>query len=257
MRLEAKDISFSYKSHQILSHVSLKVEGGELVSLLGRNGSGKTTLLRILLDFIPPQTGIIEIDGEDAAKLPLKKRALAMAYIPQSTESVFSYSVLDYVLMGRSPVLSLFQRPGKSDEDRCYEVLEMLGIYSLRKRSVNTLSGGERQLVLIARAIAQNAKILLLDEPTSALDYSNQILVLETLDRLRQSGYALILTTHDPGVALTHSTRIIALSENKAIYNGEPEGLMDGQILSLLYGRKISVLEITRKSGRRIVCIPE
>ena len=179
MRLEVSGITFSYGNRKVLSDISLKAEDGEIIAILGRNGSGKTTLMRAMLGFLRPESGTITIDGQDILMMDSRTRAKAIAYIPQQTEAVYSYTVLEAVMMGSAPTLSLFSRPGRKEEERALSVLEMLGIGSLARRYVNQISGGERQLVMIARAIAQDARILLLDEPTSSLDYSNQLLVMQ------------------------------------------------------------------------------
>lgn len=256
MRLEAKDLSFSYGRMKVLEDISFSAESGSFTALLGRNGSGKTTLIRLLLGFLSPESGSVEIDGRDIARMSTKERAMAIAYIPQQTESVYSYTVLDAVMMGLSPSLSVFKRPGRKEKDKAMEALSTLGIESLAGRYVNRISGGERQLVLIARSIAQDARILLLDEPTSSLDYSNQMLVLETAGKLRGNGYMIILSTHNPEHALSHASSIIALSGTRLAYCGAPEGLLDGKVLSDLYGRPLEIRSIEAGGKGRLVCIP-
>ena len=256
MRLEAAGVSFSYGNRRILSGISLQADDGDIIALLGRNGSGKTTLMRMLLGFLRPDEGTIAIDGHDILTMDSRTRARAIAYIPQQTETVYPYTVLDAVVMGAAPSLSIFSRPGRKEESRAHAVLDILGIDDLSKRYINQISGGERQLVMIARAIAQDAKILLLDEPTSSLDYSNQLMVMERAEMLREEGYAIILSTHDPAQALTYSTSIIALSEGSILYSGSPQDLMDGRILSSLYGRSLAIREIDTEGGRRFVCVP-
>ncbi|MBO8437231.1 MAG: ABC transporter ATP-binding protein [Spirochaetes bacterium] len=257
MLLEASGLSFSYGKRKVLEHISFNLAAGTSTALLGRNGSGKTTLMRILLGFIRQDSGKIMIDSRDACDMSSKERASAIAYIPQSTSTVYSYSVLDAVMMGRAPSLTIFQRPGKKDEEKAEEVLEMLGIAQLKKRSINALSGGERQLVLIARALTQDAKILLLDEPTASLDYSNQLLVMETAEHLREKGYALLFSTHSPEQALMNATGIMILKDSELVFNGKPDALLDGNILQELYDRKLCIRKIDTGHAERIVCIPE
>ena len=256
MTLEAKDISFSYGRHKVLEDVSFKLKKGSFTALLGRNGSGKTTLMRILLGFLHPDEGEIDIDGRDISSMSMKERARAIAYIPQQTEMIYSYTVLETVLMGSSPSLSIFQRPGTKEKEKALKALGTLGIEELSGRYVNRISGGERQLVMIARSIVQDAGILLLDEPTSSLDYSNQILVLETVEKLSRSGYTILLSTHNPEQALAYSSSIIALAGSRLAYSGSPEDLLDGRMLSELYGRKLAIQELEIGTGRRFVCIP-
>ena len=145
MKLEAERISFSYGEMKVLDDVSITLPEGSMTALLGRNGSGKTTLLRLLLGFLKPKNGTIRIDGKDTGDMTDRERAMAIAYIPQSTSIIYSYTVLDTVIMGRAPALSLFQRPSEADRAKAEETLKSLGLWELRKRSVNALSGGERQ----------------------------------------------------------------------------------------------------------------
>ncbi len=256
MLLESRSVSFSYGRRKVLDGVSFAIEGGDMMAILGRNGSGKTTLMRLLLGFLQPDDGDILIDGRDERGMSEREKAKAIAYIPQSTEMVYPYPVIDTVLMGRAPSLSIFERPGKGDEEKAENALSMLGIEHLRNRSVNELSGGERQLVMIARAMAQEARIILLDEPTASLDYSNQLLVMETMERLRTSGYAMLFSTHNPEQALMNATSVLVLSESRIAYSGSPEGLMDGSVLESLYSRRLCIKSIDTGENERIICIP-
>ena len=256
MQLEARNITFSYGKRKILSDLSFTADSGEIIALLGRNGSGKTTLLRILLGFLRPAAGEVLIDTRNSLEMSGRERAKAVAYIPQSSEMVYAYTVLDTVMMGRAPELSLFERPGKEDKEKAEEILEDLGITHLKERSINAISGGEKQLVLIARALTQDAKILLLDEPTSALDYSNQLIVLETLEKLRSNGYTIIFSTHNPEQALMNATRVMILSSNRTPFIGKPEDLLDGRILEDLYNRELCIKRIDTGRSERIICIP-
>lgn len=256
MLLEARSLAFSYGRRKILDNVSMKAESGSMTALLGRNGSGKTTLLRLLLGFLKPLSGTIEIDGRNTAEMSSRERASAIAYIPQNTGMVYSYTVLDTVLMGRAPTLSIFSRPGRKDEEKAFAALDTLGIASLSNRSVSRLSGGERQLVMIARALAQNAGILLLDEPTASLDYSNQLLVMETMENLRNAGYAIIFSTHSPEQALMNATDVIAISGGRISFAGKPDELLDGRVLEELYSRDLFIKRIDTGRSSRIICVP-
>lgn len=256
MKLEAKNLSFSYGKRKVLSDVSFQLDETMMLSLLGRNGSGKTTLLRLLLGFLTPDAGVITIDGKDIREMKERERASLIAYIPQSVNMVYSYTVMNTVLMGRAPALSIFERPGNKDNERAEKALRMLGIWELRDRSINAISGGERQLVLIARALTQDARILLLDEPTASLDYSNQLLVLETAERLRKEGYAILFSTHNPEQALMNATNVMILSSSTVSFYGKPDELLDGKVLEELYSRKLYIDRIDTGENRRIVCIP-
>ncbi len=256
MRLEAENLTFSYGKRKVLDGISLTLGEGTLMSLLGRNGSGKTTLMRIILGFLHPDSGRIMIDGMETRAMTEREKASRIAYIPQSSSMVYSYTVMDSVLMGRAPALSIFSRPGKADREKAEEALNMLGIYKLKDRSANAISGGERQLMMIARALTQDAGILLLDEPTASLDYSNQLLVMETLGKLRKRGYAILFSTHSPEQALMNSSEVMVLAGSRTVFSGVPENLMDGKVLEELYSRKLFIGSIDTGENRRIVCIP-
>ncbi len=254
MTLEIKGLQFSYREHQVIKGLDLRIGDGEMVSLLGRNGAGKTTLLRLIPNFIRHDVGSIEIDGRAISEMKLQDRANYMAYIPQITRSAFPYSVRTSILMGSSNKLSFFQTPGAKEEARVEEVIDLLNIRHIADRNMENISGGERQLVLIARALMQDARLLILDEPTSFLDYSNQLLVLEKIEELRTRGYSCIYSTHNPDLALMHSTRVVVMSDGRIVYDDIPSGLIGSEILSDVYGRSIKVI---RSEGGSIVCIPE
>ncbi len=254
MTLDIRDLEFGYGRHRVLSGLKLSIRDGEMVSLLGRNGAGKTTLLRLIPNFIRPDSGSIEIDGRAVSTMKLHQRAEYMAYIPQITRSAFPYSVRTSILMGCSNKLTMFQTPGPKDEERVEEVIDLLRIRDIADRNMENISGGERQLVLIARALMQDARLLILDEPTSFLDYSNQLLVLEKVEELVARGYSCIYSTHNPDLALTHSSRVVVMAEGRIVYDDVPNGLIGKDVLSSVYGRHITV---TRAEGGSIVCIPE
>jgi len=254
MTLEIRDLGFSYKGHQVLKGVDLTVGEGEMVALLGRNGAGKTTLLRLIPGFLKAGSGDILIDGIPVREMKLRDRARMMAYIPQITRSAFPYSVRTSILMGCSNSLSLIQSPGKKEEEKVEHMIDLLNLHDLADRNMDNISGGERQLVLVARAMMQDARMLILDEPTSFLDYSNQLLVLEKVADLVDKGYSCIFSTHNPDQALMHSTRVVAMADGEVVYDDKPEGLMGNDVLSKLYGRRISVI---RTETGRLACIPE
>ncbi len=254
MTLDVRNLEFSYRDHLVLKGLGLKIGDGEMVSLLGRNGAGKTTLLRLIPSFLKADRGSIEIDGRPVSEMKLRERAHYMAYIPQITRSTFPYSVRTSILMGSSNKLSLFQTPGAKEEARVEEVIDLLKIRHIADRNMENISGGERQLVLIARALMQDARLLILDEPTSFLDYSNQLLVLEKIEELLERGYSCIYSTHNPDLALMHSTRVVVMSEGSIVYDDNPKGLLGSDVLSRVYGRRI---EVIRTDGGGLVCIPE
>ena len=254
MTLEIRDLRFSYREHQVLKGISLSMSDGEMISLLGRNGAGKTTLLRLIPGFLKAPSSSILIDGRPVAEMSLRERATYMAYIPQITRSVFPYSVRTSILMGCSNRLGLFRNPGPAEEQRVEEVIGLLNLHEIAGRNMETISGGERQLVLIARALMQDARLLILDEPTSFLDYSNQLLVLEKVEDLVRRGYSCIYSTHNPDLALMHSTRSVIMDDGRIVFDEKPSALLGSDVLSKVYGRNIKVVE-TENGG--MVCIPQ
>lgn len=256
MQLEVSSIAFSYGKKEILRNVSFSLRSGESIALLGRNGSGKTTLMRLLLGFIKPEKGTIRIDGHDIQDMTNREKARNIAYIPQSLADVYPYTAEEAVLMGRASSLSLFSRPGKKDEKKAQEALDLLGIAHLRNRTVDTLSGGERQLVLIARAIVQEASFMVMDEPTASLDYSNSLLVMEKIEDLTKEGYGILYSTHSPDAALQNRNGLLLLSDGVSEYIGDSQELEDGKKLSRLYNRNLCIKNIETEKGRKLVCVP-
>lgn len=243
MSLSVENLSFSYGDVPVLRDVSFTVEKGELLSVLGPNGVGKTTLFRCLLGTLTPQTGRVAMDGCDLAALPPRERAKRVAYIPQIHPPTFGYSVLDTVLMGAARQLNAFQQPGAAQLRQADAALEQVGASHLRERSFAHLSGGEQQLVLIARALAQRAEVLMMDEPTSALDYGNQLRVLRMVRRLAAQGYTVILSTHDPQHALTFATTLLALHNGTAAAWGRPSDVLTPALMETLYGVRARFLQ--------------
>ncbi len=275
MKLEVQNVSYTYEHDRkpmglhnphdfqtriyktdaiVLNDVSFSISSGEMIAFLGKNGAGKTTLLRIIPSFLTPLSGDVLIDGVSVHSMPLQDKAKAIAYIPQFSQTAFAYTVKESVLMGRSPHISLFSKPSKNDERRALEILEELGILALVDRPTNEISGGERQLVLIARALMQDAKLLILDEPTSFLDYSNQLLVLEKTYELVKKGYACLYSTHNPDLALAYSTRVLAMDKGKIAFSMKPEELEGSDALSSIYKRPLIV---ERTQAGRLICVPQ
>ena len=243
MSLSAENLSFSYGQNPVLREVSFTAEKGELVSVLGPNGVGKTTLFRCVLGTLTPLKGYIKMDNEDLSALTPRERAKRIAYIPQIHPPTFGYTVLDTVLMGAARQLNAFQQPGAAQLRRAEEALEQVGALHLRERNFAHLSGGEQQLVLIARALAQDAEVLMMDEPTSALDYGNQLRILQMVRRLAAQGYTVILSTHNPQHALTFATRMLALRDGQTVAWGEPRQVLTPELMETLYGVRVDFLD--------------
>lgn len=243
MNLKVEKLCFGYDKLPVLSELSFSMEGGSLTALLGANGAGKSTLFKCILGLLKKYSGRIEIDAKDTKTLSARQLSRLIAYIPQSHYPVFQYSVMDMVLMGTAPQIGALGAPKAQQREQAEFALGLLGIKELAQRSFMRLSGGEQQLVLIARALAQQAQILLMDEPTANLDFGNQHLVLSTAQRLKKEGYAVLLSTHNPQQALLYSDRLIALKNGTIIADGAPMEALDSELIERLYGIKADVKE--------------
>ena len=211
MSIDVERLSFSYGAHPVLRDVSFRAEPGQLVAVLGPNGAGKSTLFRCILGFLSHYQGSISLCGRDVRHLPRRELARLAAYIPQSSQPLFDYTVRDTVLMGASGGLEPLRQPGRQQLETAQRMMELVGIAPLADRGIRRISGGERQLTLIARALAQQARILLMDEPAANLDYGNQFRLLQQVHRLTEQGYTVLLSTHDPEHALRFATHVLAL----------------------------------------------
>ena len=235
MRISVENLSFSYDERPVLQNVTFSAGEGEVLSVLGANGAGKSTLFRCLLGNLSGYTGSITVEGQDLRSLSPRKRAKKIAYIPQSHRPTFGYTVLDTALMGTTRHRSPFLSPGKEQEALAWEALARVGAEQLALRDFSCLSGGEQQLVLLARALAQQADILVMDEPASSLDYGNQLRVLQMARELAAEGYTVILSTHDPQQALRFSDRVLALAEGSVVALGEVGEVLTRDLLRRLY----------------------
>ncbi len=254
MSIDVKNLSFSYADRPVLQNIAFTLKEGEFLSILGPNGVGKSTLFKCILGLLSGYTGQVLVDGRDTRNFSVREAARHMAYIPQSSRPVFNFSVSDIVLMGVTGNLSPFRTPGKQEQARCQWALEKMGISHLSHRCYHRLSGGEQQLVLIARALAQNAPILLLDEPTANLDFGNQLLVLEQTRALTAEGYTIIQTTHNPEQSYLFSDRVLALQGGKVLTEGTPAEVITSETMAALYQTDTEVLPLYEDQVR--VCIP-
>lgn len=243
MKLDVQGLSFAYGTRPVLREVSFSLEKGQFLSVLGPNGVGKSTLFKCVLGLLGSWTGSITLDGDDLRTLSRREAARRLAYIPQINRPAFDYTVLDTVLMGAARQVSAFSQPGKKEIALAMEALERVGAADLAQRHFMHLSGGEQQLALVARALAQQAEILVMDEPTSALDYGNQLRVLQLVRQLAAEGYGVLLSTHNPQHALTFATGVLALSEGKVVALGAPEDVLDEALIDRLYGVRATFAE--------------
>jgi len=255
MSFEVKDLCFSYGSQAVLNQLSFTVQSGEFLSILGRNGAGKSTLLRCMLGLNPKYTGTIMMDGKDIKTLSNSQLARHIAYIPQAHYQAFSYSVFTMVLMGTSSQVSALSSPGSAQKKRAEDALARVGIARLAKKSFAHISGGERQLVLIARALAQDAKTLILDEPTAHLDYGNQLRVMQQLRSLVDDGYTVISSTHSPEHAFLFSHHVLVLKDGTAWVFGLPSDTITSGLIKELYDADVE--ENNLHDGRVRVFVPK
>ena len=254
MRLRVEDLHFSYGNLEVLKGVSFGVESSGFVSLLGPNGAGKSTLFRCMLGLLEPASGSVHICGRNIQTMPAVELSHRVAYIPQSHHPVFNFSVFDMVLMGTTSQLSPFATPGKQQRQLAEAAMERVGIAHLRDRGCSNISGGERQLALIARGIAQQAKILVMDEPSASLDYGNKLRVMKMIKDLTHDGYTVIQSTHDPDQAFLYSDQILALYDGKILANGTPRDTISSDLICALYGVDVEVCSMHRDDVR--VCVP-
>ena len=254
MSIEIKNLSFSYGTHQVLEDINVTIPDATLVNVLGPNGVGKSTLFRCILGLNGGYTGEIFINGRDIKKLSIKERAAEVSYIPQSHSPVYDYEVLDVVLMSTGADLGMLRTPGARHMHRAYQALERIGIEHLAHRTYTQISGGEQQLVLVARALAQNAKTIIMDEPTSALDYGNTVRVLSCVRQLAREGLSILQSTHQPDQAFLYADQTLVINDGKVRAYGPPKDVITSELVSELY--KVDV-EVNSLYGDKVrVCVP-
>jgi iron complex transport system ATP-binding protein len=244
--LSAQDISFGWNEEEqpVLNSVSLEIARGQTLAILGPNGAGKTTLLSILSGRLRPRAGAVQLDGRPLASYSARERARHIAFLPQLEKLAFNYRVLDFVLMGRTPHMETLALPGLEDEAAAREALISLGMSAFEARSIGELSGGEFQLVRLARCLAQGASILFLDEPASMLDPAHARHIADALQALTQSGKTIIYTTHDIGLGIFLGGRALILGGSEVRWRGSAEQLRDPQMLAEVYGISFSIKEL-------------
>ena len=258
MRFEVKNGCFSYpKGAEVLSHVSFTAEEGSIVSILGPNGVGKTTLVKCMLGFLKWKEGQTLMDGREVGSIPSKELWQKIAYVPQAKSVMFPMSCEEMVLLGRSAYLGLFSVPGKVDRSAAERAMELAGIGHLRDKSCSEISGGELQLVLIARALAAQPKLLILDEPETGLDFRNQLIVLNLIEKLsREEGISAILNTHYPEHAISISAKTLLLRrDGTSLFGAAGETLTPDNMRST-FGVEVSMREEEIRGKRYFSVIP-
>jgi len=233
--LEVKDVHYAYGDTEVLRGISFAVASGELCGLFGPNGCGKTTIMRCCLRFLAIRKGEILVDGQNTGRLSFRKLARLAAYVPQEHRPPFPYRVREIVEMGRNPHTNAMIGATRRDRDKAMETLELLGLAEAADRPYHHLSGGQRQLVLIARALAQETRLILMDEPTSSLDFSNQIRIWSIVRRLVREGITVLACTHDPNHVSWFCDQVVVMDRRGILAKGPPREVITEAVLNRIY----------------------
>lgn len=257
MVLEIQNATIGYGHKTVLSDVNFELRTGETVCLLGKNGAGKTTLFKALLGILKPQAGTIRLNDIPIDNWTQRKFAQLVGYIPQARSLPFPFQVMDVVLFGRTAHLGAFASPGKKDRTIAEECLDILNIGHLKNRIFTQLSGGEQQMVIVARALAQQPAFLIMDEPTSSLDFGNQIKIIQRINALKNNKLGILMATHSPDHAFMCDANV-AIVHNQSIWKyGYSNDIIKEDILHSIYGVDIKVRALTTgENTERMVCIP-
>jgi iron complex transport system ATP-binding protein len=241
--LEVKDLAFGFPRRTVGHGVSFSLGAGEVMCVLGPNGGGKTTLFRTLLGLLERQAGSVRIENHLLEELSRGDIARRVGYVPQGHAAYFAFTVREFVLMGRTAHLGAFASPAAKDLLVVDRALASLGIAALAGRPITEISGGERQLALVARALAQEPRLLVLDEPAASLDLGNQVRVLERIKDLGEKGISILFSSHDPNHAFSCAGRALLLAEGRALEIGQPRDVIRADTLQRMYGVSVQVLE--------------
>ncbi len=256
MSLTMLDVRCRYGRREVLKGVSFCLNKGEVVFILGQNGAGKTTLFKCMLGLITGYGGSVLYDGQEVRRFSPGQLARKVAYIPQAHQPQFNYSVLEVVLMGLASSIGIFSVPSSAQRLKAEQLLEKIGIPHLKNRGYANLSGGERQMVLIARALMQGAEILLMDEPVASLDYGNQQRILSMAAALAKEGYAVAVTSHHPEHAFLYAGRVLVLEKGRVAAQGEPGAVLTEELLCRIYDMPIRLLVFRLDHKEVRICVP-
>jgi iron complex transport system ATP-binding protein len=254
VNIEGRDLTIGYPDRTVGRGLDVALSTGEVLALLGPNGGGKTTLLKTLLGLLKPKAGEVRLGGKPLDNYSISERARVVAYVPQVHISTFAFTVETVVLMGRTAHGSLFSRPSGQDRAVAQAALERFGIAALANRPYTMISGGERQLVLLARALAQEPQFIVLDEPTASLDFGNQGKVMREIRALAKSGHGVLFTTHDPNHALRAADRAYLLREGARIADGPVATVLNREQLEALY--RATVEHLTDRTSGAVAFLP-
>lgn len=253
MKIELDNASVGYEKNIVLSNINLSFESGQFYCLLGANGIGKTTLFKTILGFNPVISGNIFINGNSIKSISPKALAEYIAYVPQAKDNAYDMNVLEVVTMGRARFIKKFSQPSENDYSVSRSILERLKISKLAKKKYSELSGGEQQIVLIARALVQDSHFIIMDEPASNLDFENQKKVLECLSQLSGRGLGVILSSHSPDHAIFCNTQVVMIDKQKQLITGSIEETLTPQNLSAVYGVDIQLINGITTDGRAVM----
>ena len=257
MLLTIENVFGGYGNGDVLKGISCNADYGDVLCLLGPNGCGKTTLFRMMLGTLPVTDGKIAIDGKNIPDFTTKALANMIAYIPQYHSPVFAYTVLDIVIMGRASHFSAFETPKEPDREAAFSALEKVNALHLANKKYTSLSGGQRQLVLIARAICQSAKIFIMDEPAANLDYANHQLLMNVISGLARQGYCIIMSTHSPEHPFSVGTKVLLMKTGKVVGFGTPKEVITSETLQSVYDIEMDVITAHDRYGcERTICLP-
>jgi iron complex transport system ATP-binding protein len=251
--LQVQDLAFGFPGRTIGRGISFTLGAGEVMCVLGPNGGGKTTLFRTLLGLLSRHAGNILVNSDGLDSLSRGEIARRVGYVPQGHAAYFAFTVREFVLMGRTAHMGALASPARNDVRVAERALESLELSHLAERPVTQISGGERQLALVARALAQEPKLLVMDEPTASLDFGNQVRVLQRIAALASSGISILFATHAPDHAFLAARRVLLLAEGRALAIGTPQEVIRADTLERLYGVSVQVLPLP---GGGHTCLP-
>lgn len=257
MKFEVKGGGFGYGSEPVIKDISFTVEDGEVLAILGPNGVGKTTLLKCMMGLQKWKNGVTEIDGSPIESLSSREIWKTLAYVPQSKGTALSYTAFDMVLMGCSTRLGLFEQPSKEETEIARQAMDEVGILHLQKKQCSKMSGGELQMVLIARALASRPRILVLDEPESNLDFKNQLIILDIIQKLaKKRGIASIVNTHYPAHALKIADKALILYRDRKHSYGDAEETITEKNMARAFSVEVKISELQYQNQQYKSVIP-